>query len=651
MDGNVKVSDRANIVSSYTIVKGSMIEESYTVLAAWDFAQSKKRNMDRLRRENFIEAKSDSWLRDVAKVFNRRFDPAGRDRALAILAKSGCDLEEWKPLLLWHLTRDEFLLKDFLIHWLFPTCYDSSAHCVQHEDLQIYLRNIGKRGGSTEHAWTGTTSHRVATALLRIAADFGLLKGSKEREFASYHLPERSFIYLLHALLDQYKSPGKVINAVEWRMFLLCPSDVERELLRLHQSGKIKYDGSGNSVQFSLPCKNSEEYAERISKFAPGNRCEVSYTDDKIEWLDIKTDMICQAHVFLGVLGFSQLIFATASENEEGPNLVQGHRKMFDAFGGVPEVTVCARLKQGVTKTRRYPDMDPGYAEIAAHYMTTVVPAKSGHSKSQALIDGAERIVMRAFHFIYRRHTFTSIAEINYALSHLVDRINRKNYQRSKISRLERWATQEKHALKSLPAVAFDAVEWKLARVHSDCTVSLESAYYSVPHQHQGKKVRIKLSSSHVEIYVDQECVALHERDFARRAIRHVIPEHLPDNAKAYREVTPQKLLSQARFIAESLYSVIEELFAQDTLGNLRRAERLIRRAQIEIRDYGRENAHPRLHVAIEQMRQFNNFRVHYFEATLQQLRQNKRSGYLNGELLPQCPVKNFQESHLAGTS
>jgi hypothetical protein len=265
MDGKVIENDRANIVSSYTIVKGSMIKESYAVLGAWNFERSKKENLDWLRRDNFIEAKSDSWLRDVAKVLNRRFDPSGRDRDLALLAKSGCELDEWKPLLLWHLTRDEFLLKDFLIHWLFPTCYDSNVRSVQQEDLHLYLRNIGKRGGSTEHAWTPTTSHRVATALLKIATDFGLLKGSKEKEFASYQLPERSFTYLFHALLDQYKCARKVINAMEWRMFLFCPSDVERELLRHHRSGKIKYEGSGISAQSPLPSKNVEEQAEAMT--------------------------------------------------------------------------------------------------------------------------------------------------------------------------------------------------------------------------------------------------------------------------------------------------------------------------------------------------------------------------------------------------
>ena len=104
-------ASRASVASSFTLIKGAMIPETYAVFAAWDFERSKGENLSRLREKNFIGASSDTWLRDVAKVINRRFEPHGRDRALILLAKRGCDLEVWRPLLLWHITRDEFLNK------------------------------------------------------------------------------------------------------------------------------------------------------------------------------------------------------------------------------------------------------------------------------------------------------------------------------------------------------------------------------------------------------------------------------------------------------------------------------------------------------------------------------------------------------------
>lgn len=97
-----------------------MIDETHEVFVTWDFARSKRQNLDPLREENFIGAGTSTRLREVAKVLNRRFEPAGRDHAIVVLAKNGCELQDWKPLLLWYITRDEFLVRDFLQHWLSP---------------------------------------------------------------------------------------------------------------------------------------------------------------------------------------------------------------------------------------------------------------------------------------------------------------------------------------------------------------------------------------------------------------------------------------------------------------------------------------------------------------------------------------------------
>lgn len=254
---------RANVASSFTTIKGAMIEETYAVFAAWDFDLSKRENLERLRDENFIGANSATWLRDVAKVLNRRFDPAGRDRPLVVLAKHGLSPDEWKPLLLWHMTRDEFLVRDFFETWLFDA-YEAGTFRIRSGDVEGYLGSIGMRGATVEHEWSVETTKRVAAGLLKMTVDFGLLRGSIAKEFTSYHLPERSFLYLLHAMRDEKLSPSKMISSPGWRLFLMRPADVERELLRLHQFRKLEYQVAGSIVQLSLPFTNSREYAERM---------------------------------------------------------------------------------------------------------------------------------------------------------------------------------------------------------------------------------------------------------------------------------------------------------------------------------------------------------------------------------------------------
>jgi hypothetical protein len=615
-------TDRAHFVSSYTIVKGAMIDETYQALSQWQFTSSKRENLAHIKATNSIRAKTESRLSDVTKILGRRFEPAGRDRALVILAQSGCELEEWKPLLLWHLSRDEFLLKDFLIHWLFPTCYESSATFVKAEDLHLYLLNVAVRSGEVKNKWTPTTLHRVATALLRVAEDFGLLGDGNTRQFAPYRLPERSFIYLLHVLLEKYGSPKKIIHAPEWRMFLVSPSEVERECLRLHKLGTLEFDSSG--ARLTLPSGSAEEYALTMVALAPGSRCETSFAEGGVEWRDPKNEKVEHAHVFVGALCASQLIFAWASRDQTAPLWVQAHQRMFEAFGGVPEMTVWGWREPAPVQCRR-PDLSPE-AAIAVHYSTDVVAANPERPAELALVASKGKTLMRAFRLLYRGYSFSSLTEINYALARLVDRMNRKVRSPSKQSAYQQWVRQELRALEPLPGVALEATQWKHLPVHADGTVSLESAYYSVPHQYRGQRVRVRVASGEIAIFVGHDRVAHHVRDSLRHGVRHVAQEHRLDNAVARSEAVPRKLLIDARDITPALHGVVDELFASDTSSNLRRAEGLVGRAYKEIKTYGNPQARKTIDEAIEQMRRVGNFRVRYFEATLRQLRVRPQS-------------------------
>lgn len=256
-------SARASVVSSFTIIKGAMVEETYAVFRDWDFDISREENLQRMKETNSIGASSANWLRDVYKVLHRRFEPNGRDRPLVELAKARCSYTIWKPLLLWHMTRDEFLLRDFLAQWLFEQ-FRQGALRLRTEDLHEYLRGLHGRGLIAE-PWSASTLNRVASGLLGIAADFDLLKGAQVREFGSYHLPEESFLYLLYAMRDAQPNARELVLAEDWRMYLMDANDVERELFRLHQFRKIQYEVAGSIAQLALPLASVADYARELA--------------------------------------------------------------------------------------------------------------------------------------------------------------------------------------------------------------------------------------------------------------------------------------------------------------------------------------------------------------------------------------------------
>jgi hypothetical protein len=260
------LADRAGVVSSFTIIKGALVAETYEAFRHWDFDKDREANIARLKETNVFGGKSANWIRDIGFVLNRRFDPNGRDRPLVRMAQEEVDLSIWRPALLWHMTRDEFLLRDFLVNWLAPRSA-AGMYKIRVDDVVSYLHEVESRG-LTSHGkpWTLRTRRGVASGLLVMSADLGLLKGGRgaAKEFISHHLPDEAFLYVLHAIADMEPNRGEVIRSPEWQMYLYQPAEVEQEVLRLHQFRKVHYERAGSIVALSLPFESVAEYAESL---------------------------------------------------------------------------------------------------------------------------------------------------------------------------------------------------------------------------------------------------------------------------------------------------------------------------------------------------------------------------------------------------
>ena len=384
-------------------------------------------------------------------------------------------------------------------------------------------------------------------------------------------------------------------------------------------------------------------------EFEPGERVEVDYAGDVIEWVEVKTGEIRKAYVFVATLGFSQLLYAWAAEDMRSRNWLGCHRRMYAFYGGVPHVTVPDCLRNGVLKCHLYdPDLNPGYAELAAHYSTAVVPARPAHPRDKAICEGAVKLLMRYLRFRFRRTRFTSLAQINQALAECVECLNNRRHTRFGVSRRERFEALERAALKPLPAEEFGGGEWKTATLHPDCYVAVEGDYYSAPHIHRHKKLRIKLTENQIEIFLELERLAVHPRSRHRDGRRIRIDAHFPPASQAYYEATPQKLLSQSRFIHSELNRLFVELFNADLFGNLRRCQGLVRSCTKEINAAGHAVASERIAAAIATMRRYGRYRVPYFQALLAQARKSVPKSDAEREIVrrPGNPMLRYAAAH-----
>ncbi len=429
-----------------------------------------------------------------------------------------------------------------------------------------------------------------------------------------------------HAAAQTITAPARAptpdwATRVEWRA-------VEQEMIRGFELKRIWDDRVSPATTYPNFWKYLSNHYPALLKrtvtlreFSPGTHCEVDWAGDKIAWWDARGRRH-EAHVFIGILCHSQLLFAWAAPDERKSSWLTAHQKMYSAFGGVPRVTVPDNLKTGVKKAHLYdPDLNPAYTELATFYGTAVVPARVKRPRDKALVENGVGLILRLFNWVYRDRKFHSLPEVNEALQTIATRINDRIHTRFRVSRRERFETLERVHLKPLPAHPFEEIEWKTASVHPDCTIAIDSATYSVPHIHRWKEVRVKLTARHVEIFRDQERLALHVRDRSRSGVRVIDPAHLPPNSQAYREATPQNILSQARFLSAALHAAIDRLFQDDTCAHLRRAQGFIRHARTEIDRFGRNAGEARVAAAVAQMERFGKYRVSFFAEQIERLR------------------------------
>ncbi len=245
--------------SSFLATKGVMAEAMFRAFQHWNLAASTAENVATVRATNPVGGPSLGWLKDFGKVLLRRFDPALPDRPLVELVQQGWDLDSWRPVLLWHASRTDPLLASFLGDWLFGL-RDQGIALINTRAAVGFLKDYLKQHLPAGKTWSEKNLTASASGLLRTGVEFHLLRGRVAKQFEPYRLPEQSLFYLLGVLMAKYGNTGRMLHASDWRLFLLRPSDVEEELLRLHQFGKLRFERAGSMTELTLPTDLSHPY-------------------------------------------------------------------------------------------------------------------------------------------------------------------------------------------------------------------------------------------------------------------------------------------------------------------------------------------------------------------------------------------------------
>lgn len=263
------------------------------------------------------------------------------------------------------------------------------------------------------------------------------------------------------------------------------------------------------------------------------------------------------------VLGASSYTYAEAQAAQDLPSWIGGHCRALEFFGGVPAMVVPDNLKAGVRDPSWYePDLNPTYADWAAYYGTTVLPARPKHPRDRAKVEVGVQVAERWILAVLRHRTLTSVAEANTAIWELVDRLNARPFKKRDGSRRSLFETLDQPALRPLPATPYEFAQWKQARVSIDYHLAVEKNYYSAPYQLVGEQVDVRLTARIVEIFLKGRRIASHTRVWGRG--QYVTdPAHRPLAHQRYLEWSPSRLIRWAATVGPQAATLIETLLRE----------------------------------------------------------------------------------------
>jgi transposase len=244
------------------------------------------------------------------------------------------------------------------------------------------------------------------------------------------------------------------------------------------------------------------------------------------------------------------------------PDWIASHVRALQYLGGVPEVLVPDNLKSGVTSPHLYePDLNPTYQEMASHYGVAVLPARVCHPKDKAKVEAGVQLAERWILARLRHRTFFSLAELNQAISELLQVLNNKPFQKLAGSRRSLWEELDRPALRPLPQSPYEYAEWPKVRVHIDYHVAVDKHYYSVPYQLVGLRCEARVTAATVEVLHRGRRVASHVRSHLQGRYT-TLPEHMPEHHRQYAKWTPERVVRWAGESGEAVSAVATRIIA-----------------------------------------------------------------------------------------
>jgi transposase len=308
-------------------------------------------------------------------------------------------------------------------------------------------------------------------------------------------------------------------------------------------------------LMYSQFCYHYQQYAQkhRASMHIPRKPAEITEIDwagKTLSLIDRATGELLPAYVFVSALSYSQYAYAEAFLDQKMESWIDAHVHMFEYYQGVTKMLVPDNLRTGVTAPDWYtPTINRTYHELAEHYNTAVVPARSKRPKDKPNAEGAVGIISTWIIAALRHQEFFTLHDLNRAILSKLKELNSRAFQKKTGSRLSIFLEGEKPMLLPLPNSPFELATWKQATVQFNYHISVEKNHYSVPYEYIKQKVDVRITRQMIEVFYNHTRICSHPRIYGRLGQYSTVESHMPADHQAYRAWDAQRFLSWAQKI------------------------------------------------------------------------------------------------------
>src|SRR5699024_11026062 len=216
----------------------------------------------------------------------------------------------------------------------------------------------------------------------------------------------------------------------------------------------------------------------------------------------------------------------------KSPAWLDAHIQAFAMLGGVSALVVPDNPRTSSHPRSRGSKervINARYQQLADHYQTAIVPARSGKPRDKAAAENAVGIVEKRVLGYLADEVFTTLADLNEAIDARVDEINHDMPDVNGVTRWQRFVAEEQHTLGQLPDTRFEEVQWKQLKVGRNYHIRADSQHYSVPYQLAGQLVSVRLTSTGVTVFDGNTMVSEHARINDRKGQYSTLAAHVPE--------------------------------------------------------------------------------------------------------------------------